>query len=91
MKEIRVEDAVGTILSHDVTQICLLYTSGLRNLEDAIKIKEEAEKVKNVVVLGAGLAGLVDRYDGRVARYLNVSSDLGKELDSLAEKYLAKL
>ena len=31
------------------------------------------------------LAGLVDRYDGRVARYLNVSSDLGKELDSLAD------
>lgn len=31
------------------------------------------------------LAGLVDRYDGRIARYLNVSSDLGKELDSLAD------
>lgn len=31
------------------------------------------------------MAGLVDRYDGRVARYLNVSSDLGKELDSLAD------
>ncbi len=31
------------------------------------------------------LAGLVDRYDGRVARYLQVSSDLGKELDSLAD------
>ena len=31
------------------------------------------------------LAGLVDRYDGRVARYLKVSSDLGKELDSLAD------
>lgn len=31
------------------------------------------------------IAGLVDRYDGRVARYLNVSSDLGKELDSLAD------
>ena len=30
---------------------------GLRNLEDAIKIKEEAEKVKNVVDLGAGLVG----------------------------------
>ena len=28
------------------------------------------------------LAGLVDRYDGRVARFLDVSSDLGKELDS---------
>ena len=31
------------------------------------------------------LAGLVDRYDGRVARFLNVSSELGKELDSLAD------
>lgn len=31
------------------------------------------------------LAGLMDRYDGRIARYLNVSSDLGKELDSLAD------
>lgn len=31
------------------------------------------------------LAALVDRYDGRVARFLNVSSDLGKELDSLAD------
>lgn len=31
------------------------------------------------------LAGLVDRYDGRVARYLDVSSEIGKELDSLAD------
>lgn len=31
------------------------------------------------------IAGLVDRYDGRIARYLQVSSDLGKELDSLAD------
>ncbi|MCY6370735.1 CDP-diacylglycerol--serine O-phosphatidyltransferase [Clostridium ganghwense] len=31
------------------------------------------------------LAALMDRYDGRVARYLNVSSELGKELDSLAD------
>lgn len=31
------------------------------------------------------IAGLVDRYDGRVARFLQVSSDLGKELDSLAD------
>lgn len=30
-------------------------------------------------------AGLVDRYDGRIARFLQVSSDLGKELDSLAD------
>ena len=30
-------------------------------------------------------AALVDRYDGRIARFLQVSSDLGKELDSLAD------
>lgn len=31
------------------------------------------------------IAALVDRYDGRIARWLNVSSELGKELDSLAD------
>lgn len=31
------------------------------------------------------IAGVIDRYDGRVARFLNVSSDMGKELDSLAD------
>lgn len=31
------------------------------------------------------IAGLMDRYDGRIARFLDVSSDLGKELDSLAD------
>lgn len=31
------------------------------------------------------LAAIMDRYDGRVARFLNVSSELGKELDSLAD------
>lgn len=31
------------------------------------------------------LAGIIDRYDGRVARALKVSSELGKELDSLAD------
>lgn len=31
------------------------------------------------------LAGVMDRYDGRVARYLNVDSEIGKELDSLAD------
>lgn len=39
-------------------------------------------------MLSAGFiifAAIVDRYDGRVARYLNVSSELGKELDSLAD------
>ena len=31
------------------------------------------------------LAGLMDRYDGKVARFLQVSSSFGKELDSLAD------
>ncbi len=31
------------------------------------------------------IAGLLDRYDGTVARYLNINSDLGKELDSLCD------
>jgi len=31
------------------------------------------------------LAGLMDRYDGQVARMLQVSSELGKQLDSLAD------
>jgi CDP-diacylglycerol---serine O-phosphatidyltransferase len=31
------------------------------------------------------LAALIDRYDGRIARYLNVSTEFGKELDSLAD------
>ena len=45
---------------------------GLRNLEDAIKIKEEAEKVKNVVVLGAGLVG-IDAIAGLAGKNLNVT------------------
>ncbi|MGV8983240.1 CDP-diacylglycerol--serine O-phosphatidyltransferase [Clostridium sp.] len=31
------------------------------------------------------LAGLMDRYDGQLARFLKVSSELGKQLDSLAD------
>ena len=31
------------------------------------------------------IAGIMDRYDGRIARLLNVSSEIGKELDSLAD------
>lgn len=45
---------------------------GLRNLDDAIKIKEEAENVKNVVVLGAGLVG-IDAIAGLVGKGLNVT------------------
>ena len=43
---------------------------------------EEKYKLAGIFIL---LAALVDRYDGRIARFLNVSSDLGKELDSLAD------
>lgn len=39
-------------------------------------------KVAGVLIL---LAGVLDRYDGTVARFLKVSSELGKELDSLAD------
>lgn len=45
---------------------------GLRNLEDAIKIKEESEKIKNIVVLGAGLVG-IDAVAGLVGKGLNVT------------------
>lgn len=31
------------------------------------------------------IAALIDRYDGRIARRLNVSNEIGKELDSLAD------
>lgn len=31
------------------------------------------------------IAALIDRYDGRIARYYEVSSEFGKELDSLAD------
>lgn len=31
------------------------------------------------------IGALLDRYDGRIARFLNVSNNIGKELDSLAD------
>ncbi|WP_446898356.1 CDP-diacylglycerol--serine O-phosphatidyltransferase [Clostridium sp. LBM24168] len=43
---------------------------------------QEDYKLAGLFILFACLA---DRYDGRVARYLNASSELGKELDSLAD------
>lgn len=45
---------------------------GLRNLDDAILIKEEASKVKNVVVLGAGLVGM-DAVEGLLDIDVNVT------------------
>ena len=45
---------------------------GLRNLDDAILIKEQAKKVKNVVVFGAGLGG-IDAVSGLIGQGLNIS------------------
>ena len=45
---------------------------GIRNLDDAILIKEQAKKVKNVVVLGAGLVG-IDAVSGLLGQGLNIS------------------
>ncbi len=45
---------------------------GLRNLDDAVLIKEQAKKVKNVVVLGAGLVG-IDAVSGLLGQGLNIS------------------
>ena len=45
---------------------------GLRNLEDAVLIKEQAAKVKNVVVLGAGLVG-IDALSGLLDSGVNIS------------------
>ncbi|WP_125152360.1 CDP-diacylglycerol--serine O-phosphatidyltransferase [Clostridium rectalis] len=43
---------------------------------------EENYMLASIFIICAALA---DRYDGRVARFLNVSSEIGKELDSLAD------
>lgn len=47
-----------------------------------LSVKENNILLASLFIL---LAGLVDRYDGKVARYLNASSEIGKELDSLAD------
>ena len=57
-------------LSCGVLSILSTFTDGGKYIQAAILIL---------------LAGLVDRYDGRIARYLQVSSEVGKELDSLAD------
>jgi len=62
---------------------------GLRNLEDAVKIKEAIKNVENIVVLGAGLVG-IDAISGLVDYDLNVSlvemndKILGLQLDKYA-------
>ena len=64
---------------------------GLRNLDDAIKIKEEAKKVKNVAILGAGLvgvdalAGLLD-YDVNITLIEMGDRILPLQLDNYAAK-----
>ncbi len=42
---------------------------------------------KNYLIAALFIVGaaLIDRYDGRIARALNVSSEIGKELDSLSD------
>ena len=64
---------------------------GLRNLDDAIKIKEEAKKVKNIAILGAGLvgvdalAGLLD-YDVNITLIEMGDRILPLQLDNYAAK-----
>lgn len=69
---------------------------GLRNIEDAFKIKEEATQAKNAVVLGAGLVG-IDAAIGLLEHDLNISivemSDriLPMQLDRTASAKYEKL
>ena len=77
----------GEVISYDKVMICAGASAfippveglreannvvGLRNLEDAILIKEQVEKVKNVVVLGAGLVG-IDAVSGLLNKDVNVT------------------
>ena len=65
---------------------------GLRNLEDAILIKEEAAKVKNVVVLGAGLVG-IDAVSGLIDTGVNITLvEMGdKVLPIQLDKYASSI
>ena len=65
---------------------------GLRNLDDAIKIKEEGKKVKNVAILGAGLVG-VDALAGLLDYDVNITLiEMGDRLLPLQlDKYAAKV
>ena len=65
---------------------------GLRNLDDAIKIKEKAKEVKNIVVLGAGLVG-VDVLAGLLHYDVNISLiEMGDRLLPLQlDKYAASV
>ena len=70
---------------------------GLRNLDDAIRIKEIAQKVKNIIILGAGLvgvdamAGLLD-YDAKVTMIEMGDRILPLQLDHYAANvYIERL
>ena len=70
---------------------------GLRNLDDAIRIKERAPKVKNSIILGAGLvgvdamAGLLD-YDAKVTMIEMGDRILPLQLDHYAANvYIERL
>lgn len=70
---------------------------GLRNLDDAIRIKEIAPKVKNIIILGAGLvgvdamAGLLD-YDAKVTMIEMGDRILPLQLDNYAANvYIERL
>ncbi|MCR1949653.1 MULTISPECIES: FAD-dependent oxidoreductase [unclassified Clostridium] len=65
---------------------------GLRNLDDAIKIKNIARKVKNVAILGAGLVG-VDALAGLLDYNVNISLiEMGDRLLPLQlDKYAANI
>lgn len=70
---------------------------GLRNLDDAIRIKEIAPKVKNIIILGAGLvgvdamAGLLD-YDAKVTMIEMEDRILPLQLDHYAANvYIERL
>ena len=65
---------------------------GLRNLDDAIKIKEKAKEVKNIAILGAGLVG-VDVLAGLLHYDVNISLiEMGDRLLPLQlDKYAASV
>ena len=64
---------------------------GLRNLDDVIKIKEMATKVKNIAILGAGLVG-VDALAGLLNYDVNLTLiEMGDRILPLQlDKYAAK-
>jgi NAD(P)H-nitrite reductase large subunit len=65
---------------------------GLRNLDDAIKIKEIAQKVRNVAILGAGLVG-VDALAGLLDYNANLTMiEMGDRIVPLQlDKYAANV